>query len=82
MESDDDVLVVSGADDATKWSLLRGADFLINSSALESFSLVLFEAWAAGIPVLVNGCCETTRDTLPVRTVASGTEIIQSSKLL
>ena len=27
MESDDDVLVVSGADDATKWSLLRGADF-------------------------------------------------------
>ena len=62
MESDDDVLVVSGADDATKWSLLRGADFLINPSALESFSLVLFEAWAAGIPVLVNGCCETTRD--------------------
>ena len=62
MESDDDVLIVQGADDATKWSLLRGADFLINSSALESFSLVLFEAWAAGIPVLVNGCCETTRD--------------------
>ena len=62
IESDDDVLIVRGADDATKWSLLRGADFLINPSALESFSLVLFEGWAAGIPVLVNGYCETTRD--------------------
>ncbi|MBG01993.1 MAG: hypothetical protein CL470_06965 [Acidimicrobiaceae bacterium] len=62
IESDEDVLIVRGADDATKWSLLRGADFLINSSALESFSLVLFEAWAAGIPVLVNRYCETTRD--------------------
>ncbi|MDP7068334.1 MAG: glycosyltransferase family 4 protein [Acidimicrobiales bacterium] len=61
IDSDDDVLVVRGADDVTKWSLLRGADFLINPSALESFSLVLFEAWAAGIPVLVNGHCETTR---------------------
>ena len=27
-----------------------------------SFSLVLFEAWAAGIPVLVNGYCDTTRE--------------------
>ena len=61
IDSDDDVLVVQGADDAIKWSLLRGADFLINPSALESFSLVLFEAWAAGVPVLVNGHCETTR---------------------
>ena len=34
---------------------------MINPSALESFSLVLFEAWAAGVPVLVNGYCETTR---------------------
>ena len=61
-EQDDDVVVVRGADDDTKWSLLRDADFLINPSAMESFSLVLFEAWAAGIPVLVNGYCDTTRE--------------------
>ncbi|PDH66787.1 MAG: hypothetical protein CNE88_08835, partial [Acidimicrobiales bacterium MED-G01] len=61
IESDGDVIITREVDDEAKWSLLRGADFLINPSALESFSLVLFEAWAAGIPVLVNGYCETTR---------------------
>ena len=59
--SDDDVLVARGLSDEAKWSLLHHADFLINPSALESFSLVLFEAWTAGIPVLVNAHCETTR---------------------
>ena len=58
---DDDVLIASDVSDEGKWSLLQNADFLINPSALESFSLVLFEAWAAGIPVLVNAHCETTR---------------------
>ena len=61
IESDEDVVIARDADDEAKWSLLRGADFLINPSALESFSLVLFEAWAVGIPVLVNAYCETTR---------------------
>tara|TARA_B100000214_G_C23865128_1_gene579922 strand:+ start:240 stop:818 length:579 start_codon:yes stop_codon:yes gene_type:complete len=58
---DDDVLIASDVSDEGKWSLLENADFLINPSALESFSLVLFEAWTAGIPVLVNAHCETTR---------------------
>ena len=62
IEQDNDVVVVRGADDDMKWALLRDADFLINPSAMESFSLVLFEAWAAGIPVLVNGYCDTTRE--------------------
>ena len=61
IESDDDVLIAPDVSDHAKWSLLQNADFLINPSALESFSLVLFEAWAAGIPVLVNAYCETTR---------------------
>ena len=61
IESDEDVIIAREIDDEAKWSLLRSADFLINPSALESFSLVLFEAWAAGIPVLVNAYCETTR---------------------
>ena len=61
IESDGDVIITREVDDEAKWTLLRGADFLINPSALESFSLVLFEAWAAGVPVLVNGYCETTR---------------------
>ncbi len=62
IEEDEDIVVVAGVDDAVKWSLLRDADFLINPSAMESFSLVLFEAWAAGIPVLVNAYCATTRE--------------------
>ena len=62
IEEDEDIVVVTGADDDVKWSLLQNADFLINPSAMESFSLVLFEAWAAGIPVLVNGYCATTRE--------------------
>ena len=62
IDEDGDIVVVTGADDDVKWSLLRDAEFLINPSAMESFSLVLFEAWAAGIPVLVNGYCETTRE--------------------
>lgn len=61
IESDDDVLIASELSDEAKWSLLQNANFLISPSALESFSLVLFEAWAAGIPVLVNANCETTR---------------------
>ena len=61
IESDEDVIIAREVDDEAKWTLLRSADFLINPSALESFSLVLFEAWAAGIPVLVNAYCETTR---------------------
>ena len=61
IESDRDVIITREVDDEAKWTLLRGADFLINPSALESFSLVLFEAWAADLPVLVNGYCETTR---------------------
>jgi glycosyltransferase involved in cell wall biosynthesis len=56
-----DVFVVGVVDEAVKWGLLRGADLLVSPSANESFSLVLLEAWVAGIPALVNGRCAVTR---------------------
>ena len=34
----------------------------ISPSALESFSLVVVEAWVDRVPVLVNGACGPTRE--------------------
>ena len=62
IETDDDLVVVSDADDALKWDLLRAADLLVTPSAMESFSLVVLEAWAARTPVLVNRWCGATHD--------------------
>ena len=55
-----DVVQVGEVDEATKWALLRGATALVSPSAFESFSLVLFESWEAGRPVLVNARCSAT----------------------
>jgi glycosyltransferase involved in cell wall biosynthesis len=55
-----DVVQVGEVDEATKWALLRGSTALVSPSAFESFSLVLFEAWEAGRPVLVNARCAAT----------------------
>ena len=55
-----DIVEVGEVDDATKWALLRGASLLVSPSAFESFSLVLFESWEAGVPVLVNARCSAT----------------------
>ncbi|MGC9332840.1 MAG: glycosyltransferase family 4 protein, partial [Anaerolineae bacterium] len=38
-----------------------GATILCQPSLVESFSIVLMEAWLAGTPVLVHGDCATTR---------------------
>ncbi len=62
IDTDDDLVILGEIDDATKWDLLRAADLLITPSAMESFSLVVLEAWAAGIPVLVNRWCAATYD--------------------
>ena len=35
---------------------------LVSPSANESFSLVLLEAWVAGVPAVVNGRCAVTRE--------------------
>lgn len=50
----DDLVTLGAVSDSTKWALLRRARALVSSSPFESFSLVLMEAWSAGVPVLVN----------------------------
>ncbi len=57
-----EVILTGPVDDETKWALLKGATLLVSGSYLESFSLVIMEAWSAGKPVLVNGACQVTRD--------------------
>lgn len=57
-----DVILTGTLDEAVKWGALRGALALVSPSRVESFSLVLLEAWLAGIPVLVNQACPATRD--------------------
>ena len=44
--------------DQKKYDALAAADFLIMPSQYESLSMVTLEAWAMGLPVLVNGGCE------------------------
>ena len=55
-----DLIVPGPVDEATKWGLMAGSKALISPSAMESFSLVLVEAWLAGVPVVVNGRCAAT----------------------
>lgn len=57
-----DIVVTGPIDEGAKWAILEGALALVSPSALESFSLVVVEAWAAGTPVLVNGRCQPTRE--------------------
>jgi glycosyltransferase involved in cell wall biosynthesis len=57
-----DVIVTGVVDEATKWAVLRDAQALVSPSAYESFGLVLLEAWQAGIPVVVNGASDATRE--------------------
>jgi glycosyltransferase involved in cell wall biosynthesis len=57
-----DVVVVGLVDEPVKWGLLRGTVALVSPSANESFSLVVLEAWVAGVPVVVNGRCAVTRE--------------------
>ncbi len=47
-------------DDETRWQLLHRATALVNPSRYESLSLVLLEAWACGVPVVVNAACDVT----------------------
>lgn len=48
-------------DNDTVYSAMAGAVMLIQASRLESFSIVMMEAWLNGRPVLVNGDCAVTR---------------------
>ena len=57
-----DVVVTGPVDEDVKWGLLRSATALVSPSPYEAFSIVLVEAWTAGIPVLVNGACLATSE--------------------
>ena len=57
-----DIVVTGPVDEVAKWGLLRGAQALVSPSPFEAFSIVLTEAWTAGIPVLVNATCLATTE--------------------
>jgi len=49
-----DILFLGYVDESRKFSLMRGAKVFVHPSALESFSIVLLEAFLSGTPALVN----------------------------
>ena len=57
-----DIVVTGPVDEDVKWGALRGAQALVNPSGYEAFSLVVVEAWSAGVPVVVNERCAATRE--------------------
>jgi glycosyltransferase involved in cell wall biosynthesis len=57
-----DVVVTGGVSEADKWDIVRDATVSVSPSALESFSLVVLEAWVQGVPVVVNATCAPTRE--------------------
>ena len=60
LETDRDVIVAGRQPEDVKWGALRGCEFAITPSAWESFSLVVLEAWLAGVPIVVNRRCAAT----------------------
>ena len=57
-----DIVITGVVDEADKWDIVHDALFAVSPSALESFSLVVLEAWVDRVPVLVNGTCGPTRE--------------------
>lgn len=57
-----DVVVAGPVAETVKWGALRGATALVSPSAFEAFSIVVVEAWTAGVPVLVNAFCAATSE--------------------
>jgi len=58
LPSDDEVTLTGFVEPEELTALLMGAEFLIQPSYYESFSLALCESWLAGVPTLSNGNCE------------------------
>ena len=57
-----DILDLGFVSPQEKADAYAGALALCQPSLLESFSLVMMEAWLAGTPALVHGRCRVTRD--------------------
>ena len=60
-----DIVVTGPVSEADKWDIVRDALVAISPSALESFSLVVIEAWVERVPVLVNGSVRADARELP-----------------
>jgi glycosyltransferase involved in cell wall biosynthesis len=58
----EDIVVTGVVSEADKWDLVRDALVAVSPSALESFSLVVLEAWEQSVPVMVNATCDPTRE--------------------
>jgi len=58
----EDIVVTGTVSEADKWDVVRDATVSISPSALESFSLVVLEAWERSVPVMVNATCDPTRE--------------------
>ena len=58
----EDIVVTGVVDEPDKWDLVRDAMVAVSPSALESFSLVVLEAWEQSVPVIVNATCDPTRE--------------------
>jgi glycosyltransferase involved in cell wall biosynthesis len=56
-----DVITIGFQSEADKASAFAAATIVCQPSLLESFSLVIMEAWLAGVPVLVHDGCAVTR---------------------
>lgn len=57
-----DIVVTGPVHEPDKWDIVRDALVAVSPSALESFSLVVIEAWVDRVAVLVNGSCGPTRE--------------------
>jgi glycosyltransferase involved in cell wall biosynthesis len=57
-----DIVLTGMVSDADKCDIMRDALAFVSPSALEAFSLVVTEAWALELPVLVNARCGATRE--------------------
>jgi glycosyltransferase involved in cell wall biosynthesis len=62
IEPHPDIVLTGIVDEADKWDIVRDAQISISPSALESFSLVVLEAWMEEVPVVVNATCDPTRE--------------------
>jgi glycosyltransferase involved in cell wall biosynthesis len=57
---EDDVIPLGFCSEEQKQAVLKHSEALVHPSFLESFSIVLCEAWLQGRPVLVNSLCDVT----------------------
>jgi glycosyltransferase involved in cell wall biosynthesis len=58
LPSDPDIIVTGFVPDQVKKDAIDGTVALVQPSYFESFSMILAEVWAQGVPALVQGRCE------------------------